>query len=80
MTGSQHQNPGDNPAEPVARPDEPTLDDVMEPTETAPRDREFHGKSPDRGLDEELEHRVEHERVQAGVDDYVEEDVHSATE
>lgn len=65
---------------PQARPDEPTLDDVMEPGTTTPRDRSEHGKAPDRGLDEELEHRVEHERVQAGLADYVEEDVPSAEE
>ena len=61
-----------------ARPDEPTLDDVLEPGARTPRDRAEHGKSPDSRLDEELEHRAEHERVQAGVADYVEEDVPSA--
>lgn len=64
----------------MSEPDEPTLDDVMEPTEPAPRDRQEHGKAPDRLDDDELAHRAEHERVQAGVDDYNPEDVPSATE
>lgn len=59
---------------------EPNLDDVIEPTEHAPRDRAEHGKAPDRYPDEELEHRTEHERVQAGLADYVPEDVPEATE
>ena len=63
---------------PRTQPDEPTLDDVIEPGTATPRDRTEHAKAPDRGLDEELEHRAEHERVQAGVADYVEEDVPSA--
>jgi len=65
---------------PQARPDEPTLGDVIDAGPTTPRDRAEHGKAPDRGLDEELEHRAEHERVQAGLADYVEEDVPSAEE
>lgn len=64
----------------MTEPNEPNLDDVIEPTENAPRDRAEHGKAPDRYPDEELEHRTEHERVQAGLADYVPEEVPEATE
>jgi hypothetical protein len=64
----------------TSTPDEPTLDDVIEPTESAPRDRTEHGKAPARPNDEELAHRTEHERVQAGLDDYDPNEVPSATE
>ena len=57
---------------------EPNLDDVIQPTENAPRDRSGHGKQPPRLNDDELEHRTEHERVQAGVEDYVPEEVPAA--
>lgn len=60
--------------------DEPSLDDVIEPTESAPHDRAEHGKAPDRFPDDELEHRAEHERVQAGLADYVPEEIPSAEE
>lgn len=56
------------------------LDEVMEATESAPRDRHEHGKAPDRLNDEALEHRTEDERVQAGIEDYNPDDVPSATE
>jgi hypothetical protein len=56
------------------------LDDVMEPTESAPRDRREHGKAPERLNDEELEHRAEQERVQAGIDPYDPDSVPSATD
>jgi hypothetical protein len=62
------------------RPDEPYLDDVMQPTESAPRDRQEHGKAPDRLSDDMLEHRTEQERVQAGIDDYDPDAVPEATE
>jgi hypothetical protein len=52
------------------RHDEPTLDDVIEPTESAPRDRREHAKAPAHPNDEALEHRVEHERVEVGLEDY----------
>lgn len=39
-----------------------TLDDVIEPTESAPRDRQEHGKAPARPDDDELAHRAELER------------------
>lgn len=58
----------------------PTVDDVMEPTENAPRDRRGHAKQPPRLNDEALEHRTEQERVATGVDDFDPDDVPSATE
>jgi hypothetical protein len=59
---------------------EPTLDDVMVPTESAPRDRQEHGKMPSRPNDDELEHRTEQERVALGIDDYDPDTVPSAEE
>lgn len=61
-------------------PDEPTLDDVMQPTESAPRDRQEHGKAPARPNDDELAHRAEQERIAAGVEDYDPDEVPPATE
>lgn len=52
------------------RPDPPTLDDVIEPTEEAPRDRREHAKAPERVDDDYLEYRTEQERIAAGIDDY----------
>ena len=60
--------------------DVPTLDDVIEPTESAPRDRSGHGKQPPRLDDDELERRVEHERVEVGLEDYDPNDVPPATD
>jgi hypothetical protein len=57
---------------------EPNLDDVIQPTENAPHDRSGHGKQPPRLNDDELQHRTEHERVQAGLEDYVPDEVPSA--
>jgi hypothetical protein len=48
--------------------DEPTLDDVMPTTESAPRDRAEHAKDPHLS-DEALEHRTEQERQAVGSDD-----------
>ena len=48
--------------------DRPTLDDVMETTEAAPRDRQEHAKDPHLS-DEVLEHRTELERQAVGSDD-----------
>jgi hypothetical protein len=48
--------------------DEPSLDDVMIPEESAPRDRGAHAKDPHLS-DEALEHRTEHERQAVGSDD-----------
>jgi hypothetical protein len=50
--------------------DEPTLDDVLEPTEHAPRDRHEHAKAPAHLNDDALASRTEHERVEVGIDDY----------
>jgi hypothetical protein len=58
----------------------PNLDDVIQPTESAPRDRTGHGKQPPRLNDDELEHRTEHERVEAGIEAYPPDEVPSATE
>jgi hypothetical protein len=60
--------------------DAPNLDDVMQPEEHPTRDRHEHGKAPDRLNDDELAHRTEHERVQAGVEDYDPDEVPSATD
>ena len=62
--------------------DRPTLDDVMTPTESAPRDRQEHGKADPRPSDEALEHRTEQERQLVDADDAdpAGADVHSATD
>ncbi|WP_041776389.1 hypothetical protein [Blastococcus saxobsidens] len=61
--------------------DRPTLDDVIEPQESAPRDRQEHAKDPHLS-DEALEHRTEHERQAVGSDDAnpAGADQHSATD
>ena len=56
------------------------LDEVMTPTEQAVPDHHAHGKTPKHVNDDELERRTEHERVQAGVDDYDPADVPPAGE
>ncbi|GAB3347850.1 hypothetical protein [Modestobacter lapidis] len=48
--------------------DEPTLDDVIIPEESAPRDRQEHAGDPHLS-DEVLEHRTEQERQAVGSDD-----------
>jgi hypothetical protein len=61
--------------------DRPTLDDVMETQESAPRDPREHAKDP--GLDDDvLEHRTEQERQAVGSDDASElgADFHAATD
>jgi hypothetical protein len=62
--------------------DRPTLDDVMDTEESAPRDRSAHGKADPRPNDEALQHRTEHERQAVGADDAdpAGADVHSATD
>jgi hypothetical protein len=65
-------------SEPADRHDEPTLDDVLEPTESAPRDRHYHGKAPDHPNDDALQHRTEQERVELGLDDFDPEQVPAA--
>jgi hypothetical protein len=61
-------------------PDSPNLDDVITPTEQAPRDRQGHGKQPPRLSDDDLAHRVEQERVAAGLEDYDPDGVPEATD
>jgi hypothetical protein len=60
--------------------DAPTLDDVIEPTESAPHDRSQHGGMPLHPNDDALEHRTQQERVQLGLADYDPDQVPSATE
>jgi hypothetical protein len=60
--------------------DRPDLDDVIDPTIPAPKDRAEHAKFPDRNQDEYLAHRTEQERVAAGVEDYNPDGVPPATE
>ncbi len=66
---------------PVSEPDRPNLDDVMTPTESAPRDRQQHAGGYTRS-DDELQHRTEHERQTVDSDDAdpAGADVHSATD
>jgi len=45
--------------------DEPTLDDVMEPTEIATPHHREHAKTPKHLDDDELEERAEHELSEA---------------
>ena len=52
----------------MSSPQEPNLDDVMTPAESAPRDRQEHAKDPHLS-DEALEHRTELERQAVGSDD-----------
>lgn len=49
--------------------DRPTLDDVLETEESAPRNREEHGKADPRPNDDALQHRTEQERQAVGSDD-----------
>jgi hypothetical protein len=67
---------------PVSEPDRPNLDDVMETTESAPRDRRGHAGGYARPNDEELQHRTEHERQLVDADDAdpAGADIHSATD
>ena len=53
----------------MTTPDRPTLDDVMDTEESAPRDRSEHGKGYDRPDDDMLQHRTEQERQAVGSDD-----------
>ncbi len=41
--------------------DDATLDDVIQPTESAPADHHEHAKAPARPNDDELAHRAQHE-------------------
>ena len=49
--------------------DRPTLDDVIDPEVSAPRDRQQHGKADPRPNDDALQHRTEQERQAVGSDD-----------
>ena len=53
----------------MTTPDRPTLDDVMDTEESAPRDRSEHAKGYDRPNDDMLQHRTEQERQAVGSDD-----------
>ena len=53
----------------MSTPDEPTLDDVIDPQESAPRDRSQHAGGYDRPNDDALQHRTEQERQAVGSDD-----------
>jgi len=53
----------------MTTPDRPSLDDVMEPEESAPHDRSQHAKGYDRPDDDALAHRTEQERQMVGSDD-----------
>jgi len=64
----------------MAEPDQPNLDDVIIPTEQAPRDRHEHGKQPPRLSDDNLAQRAEHERLEAGLEDYDPDQVPPAAE
>jgi hypothetical protein len=66
----------------MSEPDRPTLDDVMEATENAPRDRSQHGGGYDRPNDDALQHRTEQERQAVDSDDAdpAGADLHSATD
>ena len=66
----------------MSEPDRPNLDDVMETTESAPRDRQEHAGGYARPNDDELQHRTEQERQMVDADDAdpAGPDVHSATD
>jgi hypothetical protein len=64
------------------RHDEPSLDDVMEPEEDIPPEHRprIHGGMPRKPDDDDLEARVERDRVAAGVADYAPVDVPPAVD
>ncbi|MGY1650513.1 hypothetical protein [Geodermatophilus sp. SYSU D01119] len=53
----------------MTEPDRPTLDDVMDTEESAPRDRQEHAGADPRPNDDALQHRTEQERQAVGSDD-----------
>ncbi len=53
----------------MSTPDEPTLDDVIDPQESAPRDRTQHAGGYERPNDDALQHRTEQERQAVDADD-----------
>ncbi|WP_409331829.1 hypothetical protein [Trujillonella humicola] len=66
----------------MSTPDEPTLDDVIDTQESAPRDRSQHAGGYDRPNDDALQHRTEQERQAVGSDDAdpAGDQTHSATD
>lgn len=66
----------------MSTPDEPTLDDVMDTQESAPRDRSQHAGGYDRPNDDALQHRTEQERQAVDADDAdpAGDQIHSATD
>lgn len=66
----------------TSNPDEPTLDDVLEPADDAlpSHDRTVHGGMPERLDDDALAVATEQERVDADVADYAPHDVPDAAE
>ena len=66
----------------MSEPDRPNLDDVMDTSESAPRDRQEHAGGYARPSDEALQHRTEQERQMVNSDDAdpAGADLHSATD
>lgn len=64
----------------TSSPDEPTLDDVMQATESVHRDRHEHGGASARPDDDQLAERTEDERVELGLDDFNPDEVPPATD
>ena len=66
----------------MSEPDRPNLDAVMDTEESAPRDRQNHGKADPRPNDDALQHRTEQERQLVDSDDAdpAGADTHSATD
>ncbi len=66
----------------MSEPDRPNLDDVMDTSESAPRDRQEHAGGYARPNDDALQHRTEQERQMVDSDDAdpAGADTHSATD
>ena len=66
----------------VSEPDRPNLDDVLDTSESAPRDRQEHAGGYARPSDDALQHRTEQERQMVDSDDAdpAGADPHSATD
>lgn len=66
----------------MTTPEQPNLDDVIRPEESAPHDRQQHSKANPRPDDDWLEHRTEQERQAVGSDDAdpAGAELHSATD
>jgi hypothetical protein len=74
--------PPDEVEKTVSEPDRPNLDDVMDTSESAPRDRQEHAGGYARPNDDALQHRTEQERQMVDADDAdpAGADLHSATD